>query len=80
MAGLAPHAANFFKFLFILVLYTLAMALYVSCFPHHWWLVLNALLELLIGNILLQRWNRHPAFCPDGFVPNDLCRVFRPLE
>ncbi|KAF8352217.1 hypothetical protein F5887DRAFT_934420 [Amanita rubescens] len=28
MAGLAPHAANFFKFLFILVLYTLAMALY----------------------------------------------------
>ncbi|PFH53584.1 hypothetical protein AMATHDRAFT_79061 [Amanita thiersii Skay4041] len=28
MAGLAPHAANFFKFLFILVLYTLAMTLY----------------------------------------------------
>ncbi|KAF8638787.1 hypothetical protein AX17_001846 [Amanita inopinata Kibby_2008] len=28
MAGLAPHAANFFKFLFILVLYTLSMALF----------------------------------------------------
>ncbi|KAI0042833.1 hypothetical protein FA95DRAFT_513015 [Auriscalpium vulgare] len=28
MAGLAPHPANFFKFLFILVLYTLAMTLF----------------------------------------------------
>jgi hypothetical protein len=32
MAGLAPEAANFFKFLFILVLYTLAMALWASIF------------------------------------------------
>ena len=30
MAGLAPDAAHFFKFLFILVLYTLAMTLFVS--------------------------------------------------
>ncbi len=30
MAGLAPHAANFFKFLLILVLYTICMALFVS--------------------------------------------------
>ena len=29
MAHLAPEAANFFKFLFILVLYTLAMTLFV---------------------------------------------------
>ena len=30
MAGLADHAANFFKFLFIIVLYTLVMTLWVS--------------------------------------------------
>jgi hypothetical protein len=30
MAGLAPHAANYFKFLLILVLYTISMALFVS--------------------------------------------------
>jgi ABC-2 type transporter len=30
MTGLAPDAAHFFKFLFILVLYTLAMTLFVS--------------------------------------------------
>jgi hypothetical protein len=30
MAGLAPHAANFFKFLFVLVLYSMAMTLFVS--------------------------------------------------
>ena len=29
MAGLAHDAAHFFKFLFILVLYTLSMTLYV---------------------------------------------------
>jgi ABC-2 type transporter len=33
MAGLAPHAANFFKFLLILVLYTICMTLFVT-FPH----------------------------------------------
>ena len=32
MAGLASDAAHFFKFLFILVLYTLAMTLFVSIF------------------------------------------------
>ena len=30
MAGLAPHAANFFKYLLILVLYTISMTLFVS--------------------------------------------------
>lgn len=34
MAGLAPDAAHFFKYLFILVLYTLAMTLFVSFYPH----------------------------------------------
>ena len=29
MAGLAPHAANFFKYLLILVLFTIAMTLFV---------------------------------------------------
>lgn len=33
MGGLAPHAANYFKFLLILVLYTICMALFVSGFP-----------------------------------------------
>jgi hypothetical protein len=33
MAGLAHDAAHYFKFLFILVLYTLAMTLYVSPLP-----------------------------------------------
>lgn len=32
MAGLAPDAAHFFKFLFVLVLYTFAMTLFVSVF------------------------------------------------
>ena len=30
MAGLSPNAAHFFKFLLILVLYSLAMTLFVS--------------------------------------------------
>jgi hypothetical protein len=30
MAGLAPDAAHFFKFLFVLVLFTFAMTLFVS--------------------------------------------------
>jgi hypothetical protein len=30
MAGLAPDAAHFFKFLFVLVLYTFAMTLFVG--------------------------------------------------
>jgi ABC-type multidrug transport system ATPase subunit len=33
MAGLAQHPANFFKFLFILVLFTIAMTLWVSQLP-----------------------------------------------
>lgn len=32
MAGLSPHADRFFKFLFILVLYALAMTIFVSDF------------------------------------------------
>jgi len=32
MGGLAPHAANYFKILLILVLYTICMALFVSGF------------------------------------------------
>jgi hypothetical protein len=32
MAGLEPHAANFFKFLFIIVLYTICMTVFV-CSP-----------------------------------------------
>ena len=35
MAGLAPHAVNFFKFLLVLVLYTTVMTLFVSNPPSH---------------------------------------------
>ena len=33
MTGLAPHSANFFKFLLILVLYTICMTLFVTTSP-----------------------------------------------
>jgi ABC-type multidrug transport system permease subunit len=33
MAGLAPHPTNFFKFLLILVLFTIAMTIFVRYFP-----------------------------------------------
>lgn len=41
MAGLAPDAAHFFKFLLILVLYTLALTLFVSIFVLHRAKILN---------------------------------------
>lgn len=41
MAGLAPDAAHYFKFLFILVLYTFAMTLFVSLALFHCCSVLN---------------------------------------
>lgn len=34
MAGLAPHAVNYFKFLLILILYSMAMSLFVSNLLH----------------------------------------------
>lgn len=52
MAGLAGDAAHFFKFLFILVLYTLVMTLWVSL-PHlHPAIVFDdpsSFAELLVG-------------------------------
>ena len=45
MAGLAPDAAHFFKFLFILVLYTLAMTLFVSSSSSRSSLITNHLVK-----------------------------------
>lgn len=45
MAGLAPDAAHFFKFLFILVLYTLAMTLFVSSSSSRSRLITNHLVK-----------------------------------
>ena len=45
MAGLAPDAAHFFKFLFILVLYTLAMTLFVSSSSSRSYLITNYLVK-----------------------------------
>ena len=53
MAGLAKEPANFFKFLFIIVLYTLAMTLWVSLLYLHPVIVAHGpswVAEFLVGN------------------------------
>jgi len=53
MAGLSADPANFFKFLLIIVLYTLVMTLWVI-FPHLYPVVVtdspSPLAELLVGH------------------------------
>ena len=81
MAGLAPHAANYFKFLLILVLYTISMALFVR-------LSLSLSVSLLEAHILGQEfppWLSHIGRRPrdssqrdNGTVPNDVCGLLRP--
>lgn len=51
MAGLAGDAAHFFKFLFILVLYTLAMTLYVSILRSCFFVLLELPQNFLLGTI-----------------------------
>lgn len=81
MAGLAPEAVHFFKFILILALYSLCMTLFVRSFSP---IVLQYLadfprcLEFSIRNTVSKRWHRHPPVglvCP---IPDDLCRLFRP--
>lgn len=53
MAGLAKDPAHFFKFLFIIVLYTLAMTLWVSLLYLHPAIVAHGpspFTELLVGH------------------------------
>ena len=83
MAGLAHDAAHFFKFLFILVLYTLAMTLFVRLLPSisilHYHLTYARHTELPPRLCLPQRRYRHPGLRTDRTVPDDVRRVLRPL-
>ena len=76
MAGLAHDAAHFFKFLFVLVLYSIAMTLFV--YPHtffHRRLTDIMLLELPPCMPIPQWRSRHFAECTYSTLPADLCWV-----
>ena len=79
MAGLAHDAAHFFKFLFILVLYTLAMTLFVRLsqypLPSHSRLTYARHTELPPRLRLPQRRHRHSGLRTDRAVPDDVRRV-----
>ena len=81
MAGLAHDAAHFFKFLFILVLYSLAMTLFVSnrSLIHRYTDFLTFLsgIEFPPRMFLPERWRCDPPECAIGIVPNDICWVLR---
>ena len=82
MAGLAPHAANYFKFLLILVLYTISMALFVraSLSPSPFFFVWLTLLGQEFPPWLshIGRRPRDPSQRDNGLVPNDVCGLLRP--
>lgn len=79
MAGLAHDAAHFFKFLFILILYSLAMTLFVSplrntiC-PHS-----NTQLppEFPPGDSLPEWRHRDTPLCSLCSLSDDFCWLFR---
>lgn len=83
MAGLAQDAAHFFKFLFILVLYTLAMTLFVSAVPPHGCTIAARLtlcgLELPPRMPVPQRRHCDPPVRVDCAIPDDVCRLLRAL-
>ena len=81
MAGLAPHAANFFKFLLILVLYTIAMTIFVRSFhactetdPD----VRAA--EFPPRSSYIQRRSRTIAQRAERAIPNDVRGFLRPPQ
>lgn len=81
MAGLAHDAAHFFKFLFILVLYTLVMTLWVRIlFVATRAGLTSRITELPARNRLPQRRYRNPRLGSDGVVPNDLCWILCSLD
>lgn len=81
MAGLAHDAAHFFKFLFILVLYSLAMTLFVRPAPLP--PSRNAkpgLVEFPSCDRVPQRGDRHPVFGAHRALPDDVRGILRALE
>ena len=80
MAGLAHDPAHYFKFLFILVLYTLCMTLFVSLnFPIRP-ASADPSAELPPRDTLPKRRYRHPHFGAFGALPDDLRGLLRPPE
>lgn len=81
MAGLAHDAAHFFKFLFILVLYSLAMTLFVSSDPlcrHAARSLISAPHKELPARLLLPKWGRRdPAQRAVGTLSNDVRGLLR---
>jgi hypothetical protein len=85
MAGLAPHPTNFFKFLLILVLFTIAMTIFVRSFPSPRLFIKPILTpvrpaEFPTRSIYIQRRSRPPARRADWAIPNDVCGVLRPPQ
>lgn len=84
MAGLAHDAAHFFKFLFILVLYTLAMTLYVSvdftCIVLLHRFTCMHPVELPLGMLVHERGHSNLAERVVSIIPDDLRRILRSLE
>ncbi len=79
MAGLAHDAAHFFKFLFILVLFSLAMTLFVRTLPPLSDLgsSLTPALELPSRLSIHKRGRRYPLERTGGTLSNDIRRLFR---
>lgn len=75
MAGLAHDASHFFKFLFILVLYTLVMTLFVRPFCMHMFGPSLVATELPSCNTLPQWGYRNPYLGSRSVVPDDLCWI-----
>ena len=82
MAGLAPHAVNFFKFLLILALYTIVMTLFVRIFLFYRSsrLFTSASAEFPPRSIYTQWRSRAPAGRAERAVPDDVRGVLHPPQ
>lgn len=82
MAGLAPEAVHFFKFILILVLYSLCITLFVRLLSLL--SVLQGLADLLrsseffLRDTVPKRRHRYPPVGFVCFIPDDLRRLLRP--
>lgn len=77
MAGLAPEAVHFFKFILILVLYSLCMTVFVRRLSINSYnagsrLIFHMLQELPVRHAVPKRRNRHPSIGPGCSVPDDI--------
>ena len=77
MVGLALEAARFFKYLLILVEYSLAMTLFVCPSLRSDDCALIIIPELPTGLHLPTRWNSDPPIITLQPLPDDLCWVRR---